>query len=542
MAEIFKDSKTFVDMSLRYNTSETLAMFQKFMDENGPDPTKQQTKVFVDSTFVANDELVYSEPEDWKENPKFLERIRDGNFRQWAFELNALWKNLSRRISDDVKVNPHRHSILYVPNAFIIPGGRFREFYYWDTYWIANGLLLSEMNRTVKGIIGNMLHLVDEYGFVPNGGRKYYLERSQPPMLIPMMGKYLAATSDTTFLRESFKLLEKEYYFWINNRTVDVEKNGKTYRMARYHVFSSGPRPESYREDFMTTQHLKNEVDKTTLYMNLKSGAEAGWDFSSRWFINNGTDEGTIKNLDVMNIIPVDLNAFLYKNALLLSEFSWILGNVEQSLLYMHEAKLWQEAVTDVLWNDDAGVWLDYDLKNNISRNYFYPSNVAPLWTKCYSQEDKVAVSKKVLAYLAAQNITQYAGGVPASLALTGEQWDFPNAWPPLQMLIIQGLAATEVKESQQLAEQLARNWIRANYKGYSQSGDMFEKYDSLIPGRYGSGGEYIVQSGFGWTNGAVLELLNMYGPTVLSSDKPTQRIRPSQSSNTRLKGSSVTT
>jgi alpha,alpha-trehalase len=126
-------------------------------------------------------------------------------------------------------------------------GGRFREFYYWDTYWIIQGLLLSEMYDTTRGILENILAMVEKYGFVPNGGRVYYVQRSQPPLLIPMVDSYVTQTSNITFLRNNINLLEAEFQFWMTNRTVTVKKNGREYKLARYYAKSQGPRPESYR-------------------------------------------------------------------------------------------------------------------------------------------------------------------------------------------------------------------------------------------------------------------------------------------------------
>nr|CAD7452624.1 unnamed protein product [Timema tahoe] len=552
MSEIYSDSKTFVDMKQKNSTTETLRRFNNMRARTGPNPTKEEThcytsnlqasgiepstsesvarnsdhltteavRSFVDDNFESGNELITWELEDWKEDPKFLLGILNSDFRSWASDLNALWKNLSRKMDDDVKQNQEQYSIIYVPNGFVIPGGRFREFYYWDSYWIVRGLLLSEMYNTTKGILNNFLSMVNTYGFVPNGGRVYYVERSQPPLLTPMVQQYLHATKDVGFLVDNIDLLEKEYYFWISKRTVDVTKNGKTYRMARYYSKSSGPRPESYREDYQTANNSKTEEERTNLYIEIKSAAESGWDFSSRWFIKNATDKGNLSNIQTHNIIPVDLNAFLYRNAIILAEFFWLLGNKEQTSYYAKEAARWKEAVMEVLWNEEVGVWLDYDIKNGVSRNYFYPSNVAPLWTKCYNEKDKVNISTKVLAYLKNQNIDYYKGGIPTSVGNTGEQWDMPNAWPPLQIIAIQGLAELGLPEAEEAALKMATNWVRANYKGYQKTGEMFEKYDAVNPGAYGGGGEYTVQSGFGWTNGIILELLNTYGRVLQPNDR----------------------
>lgn len=123
-------------------------------------------------------------PLDWKPNPKVLEKIVDPKLHSWASKLNEFWNELGRKIKAEVKEEPERFSMIYVSNGIIVPGGRFREFYYWDSYWIQIGLLHSEMNTTVRGMIDNFLEMVenDKYGFVPNGGRVYY-RRSQPRFL-----------------------------------------------------------------------------------------------------------------------------------------------------------------------------------------------------------------------------------------------------------------------------------------------------------------------------------------------------------------------
>jgi alpha,alpha-trehalase len=139
-------------------------------------------------------------------------------------------------------------------------GGRFREFYYWDTYWIIQGLLLSEMYDTTRGILENFLSMVEQYGFVPNGGRVYYVQRSQPPLLIPMVDSYVTQTSNITFLRNNINLLEAEFQFWMNNRTVTVKKNGREYKLARYYAVTQGPRPESYR--YVTIRYMLNCTDR----------------------------------------------------------------------------------------------------------------------------------------------------------------------------------------------------------------------------------------------------------------------------------------
>ncbi|PSN32814.1 hypothetical protein C0J52_14170 [Blattella germanica] len=385
LANIYPDSKTFVDMHQKDDPSVTLKKFETLMEETGRNPNREQIQQFVDDAFDSNDILEYHTPSDWTDHPSVLQQVVDSNYRRWVLDLNEIWKNLTRRMQDSIKEHPERHSIIYVPNPFVIPGGRFKEFYYWDTYWIVQGLLLCDMTETTRGIIENFLSVVATYGHIPNGGRVYYIQRSQPPMLTPMVDSYYERTKNLTFIKNNIDLLEKEFDFWLKERLTTVEKDGKQYTLARYYAPSQGPRPESFRT---------------------------------------------------------------------------------------------------------IGIYI----KNNVS---YY--------------------AKRSVEYISNESIRNYLGGIPASLELSNEQWDFPNAWPPLQSIAIQGLAYTNDEVAKNLAFELANNWVKSNYKGFEDSKAMFEKYDAQHPGKYGGGGEYVVQSGFGWTNGVILEFLNTYGKEMNS-------------------------
>ncbi|XP_063218979.1 trehalase isoform X3 [Bacillus rossius redtenbacheri] len=522
MASLYQDSKTFVDMKLRRSPRETLQQFRALMQRTGSRPSRDQVHRFVNDSFEPEgSEFVPWDPPDWVEQPAFLAGVRDSELRRWGQQLNNLWKLLGRKIKDEVRDDHDKYSIIYVPNPVIVPGGRFREFYYWDSYWIVRGLLLSEMRHTVKGMLENFLSIVDEYGFVPNGGRIYYSMRSQPPLLIPMVDSYVESADDDQFVRDHIHTMEKEFQYWLTNHTVVVEKDGKSYRLARYYDASDGPRPESYREDFQSAMIFKTDDEKQNFYSELKAGAESGWDFSSRWFILNATNKGNLTNLKVRSIIPVDLNAILYWNAKILSSFYHRIDMPDKAVEYMNVAQDWLQAVTDVLWHEEVGAWLDYDTLNEVKRDYFYPTNIAPLWTGCYhpASTGNTQVAK-ILKYLDKTQVMINLGGIPATLEHSGEQWDYPNAWPPLQYIMILGLEATGDDWAKELAFQISEKWVRSNYKAYNESLAMFEKYDATVPGGHGGGGEYNVQVGFGWTNGVILELLHKYGGRLSAEDR----------------------
>ncbi|XP_076293624.1 trehalase isoform X2 [Lasioglossum baleicum] len=511
LAGIYPDSKTFVDLRQIHDPEQTLANFRNLMNTTKNKPTRSEVEVFVKKNFVEANELRNWTLPDWKANPTILRRVQDPKYREWLSHLNGIWKSLAKKMDKDVAENPLRHSLIYVKNGFIIPGGRFKEFYYWDSYWVIEGLLLSDMHQTAKGMIDNFLSMVEKYGFIPNGGRIYYLMRSQPPLLHLMVSRYLDFTGDYAYLRSIISTLEEEFAFWQNERMVSVNKNGKIYKMAHYMVRSNGPRPESYKEDYEIAQKLPQK-SREFFYNNIKAGAESGWDFSNRWF--NGNTAGgklSLMNISTEYIIPVDLNAILQQNARLLGQFHRSLGNLRKAASYEKLAVQIQQAIDNVLWNQAAGIWLDYNLKTNQPRNTFYPTNLAPLYTMSYNPVHRREYALSAVKYLQSQGIDRFLGGTPSSLNYTGEQWDYPNAWPPLQSFIIIGLYKTGVPKATSFAQMLADRWISSNYIGFAATGSMFEKYDAITPGRGGGGGEYNVQTGFGWTNGVIFEFLNTF-------------------------------
>lgn len=261
-SKIFEDSKTFVDMIQINPSSQTLENFERFKRETNNNPTRDDIRKFVNDNFVAEGELESWSPSDHNGNPAFLQRIDDVVVRDFARNLVNIWPTLARKVKREVTENPDRHSLIPVPNGFIIPGGRFRELYYWDSYWIMEGLLICEMQDTVRGMLENLLSFVERYGFVPNGGRVYYLNRSQPPLLTLMVGLYLEATNDTKWLRRNIGTLERELKWWLTNRTVTVEKNGVKYTLAHFGSDSGTPRPESYNEDIETCAAFDDETRK----------------------------------------------------------------------------------------------------------------------------------------------------------------------------------------------------------------------------------------------------------------------------------------
>ncbi|XP_055856236.1 trehalase-like [Episyrphus balteatus] len=519
MSHLFKDSKTFVDLKLKHLPNETIKNFKEFMRSKNDKPTIDDLKCFVNTNFEpSGKEFSKWTPNDWKNNPKFLNSIKNPSMKQWGKDLNRIWKTLGRKMIDDVHKNPDYYSIIPVSNGVIVPGGRFIEFYYWDSYWIIRGLLYSQMYETARGMLSNFLSMIKRFGFVPNGGRIYYAKRSQPPLLAAMIDSYVDFTNDTNFAIEAVGLLEDEFHFWKKNHTVFV--NG--HALAVYRDSSTGPRPESYREDVKNAEEFPTPELKQEFYSNIAAGAESGMDFSSRWFISkNGTNQGTLKDIKCRSIVPVELNAILYWNAKIIAKFHAMSNNEEKAIEYTLYAEEILEAIEAVLWNKKAGVWFDYDLINKKPRKYFVPTNLAPLWTNAFNIANSEIISKTVLDYLEKLGLNNHPGGVPNTLVHSGEQWDYPNVWPPMQYILVQGLENLKTTKASKLSKLWGHRWVKSNYEAYRNSNNsMFEKYDSEVFGGHGGGGEYDIQTGFGWTNGVIVEFLTKYGNDITPAQK----------------------
>lgn len=521
-ARLFNDSKLFVDMKLKYSPEETENRFDDLLKKTKDSPKKEDMEKFLkDNFYPPGTEFEPWTPGDWKPQPNFIHNIYDQPLRKWALNVNEIWKSLGRKVSTDVRDYASQYSQIYVPKPFVIPGGRFTELYYWDSYWIVEGLLLSEMQSTAKGMIENFLYLVNKFGYVPNGTRKYYLGRSQPPFLIPMMDLYWKMTKDIKFLKESITTLEKEFKFWQENRSVSVTKDDRVYKLFLYRVNTTYPRPESFYEDEMLADGVTDH-EKLRIYSGLKSAAESGWDFSSRWFLADGKRSKKLIDVHTMSIAPVCLNSIMGLNAQLLSEFHEALGNPVQRDNYRMHADECNTTMSRVFWSDRDGIWLDYNIEKGELIPGFYPSNLMPLWTESYGKERAPEfVIEQAIAYLERHNITAYPGGIPTSLMDSGQQWDLPLGWAPLQYVVVMGLqkAAKYNSEARDLALTFAKHWVLNVYESYLNTTPhkMLEKYKVTEVGGTGNqgGGEYETQVGFGWTNAVAMKFLSMYGHEI---------------------------
>ncbi|XP_049377568.1 probable trehalase isoform X1 [Solanum stenotomum] len=516
------DAKLFVDMSLRENLSETVEAFNKLPRTVNGSVSKSDLDGFIGSYLSSPDEdLVYVEPMDFVPEPEgFLPKVKNSEVRAWALEVHSLWKNLSRKVADHVLEKPELYTLLPLKNPVIIPGSRFKEVYYWDSYWVIRGLLAGKMYETAKGIVTNLVSLIDQFGYVLNGARAYYSNRSQPPVLATMIVDLFNQTGDLNLVRRSLPALLKENHFWnsgIHKVTIQ-DAQGTNHSLSRYYAMWNKPRPESSTIDSETASVLPNICEKRELYRELASAAESGWDFSSRWMSN----ESDLTTTSTTSILPVDLNAFLLKMELDIAFLANLVGESSTASHFTEAAQNRQKAINCIFWNAEMGQWLDYWLTNSDTSEDIYKwedlhqnkksfaSNFVPLWTEISCSDNNIT-TQKVVQSLMSSGLLQPAG-IAMTLSNTGQQWDFPNGWPPLQHIIIEGLLRSGLEEARTLAKDIAIRWLRTNYVTYKKTGAMYEKYDVTKCGAYGGGGEYMSQTGFGWSNGVVLALLEEFG------------------------------
>ncbi|MES1913563.1 MAG: hypothetical protein MHM6MM_005750 [Cercozoa sp. M6MM] len=512
---MFNDSKTFVDLPLRKSPQDVLRAFEQLPHE----PSNEEVVGFVEDNFYLDTsesvELLPAAPPGFTALPPtaFVAAIRDVRYQRFAEELHSLWRTLSRKVSPQVREMPSRFSLLPTKHAFItVPGERFRELFYWDTTWIIRGLIRSGLVEAARQLVENLADFVDRFDYVPNGARTYLSNRSQPPLLSEMAKLVYDALDETQQKREFvtavFPQLVKEMQFWYasdanGGRTIDV--NG--HKMQHYGRIRGtfDPRPESHAEDVETALDSDN---KERVYMHLQAGAESGWDFSGRW----NTDLTDLATIETADVVPVELQVFLCRSEQVLAEFSQIVAPAQTS--FWRRKRKERVSAVETMFN--GAFWQDIRADGKrIDR----PASIAsflPLWHGCHSEN---LDPDRVLDELLSSRLVQEAG-VATTLfhnTETGQQWDFPNAWAPLQHLLVEAALQIDTPKSRQFALALASRWVRSNHVAFKRDGQMHEKMDATRLGQHGVGGEYEAQHGFGWSNGVVLDLLGMFGHELTS-------------------------
>ncbi|MDQ2862522.1 MAG: alpha,alpha-trehalase TreF [Bacteroidota bacterium] len=476
---IFPDGKTFVDCTPKKDLSSIRQRYEEQKDE-----PNFSLSFFVHEYFIE---------------PKSMSSgyTSDTN-RPIEKHLELLWDVLTRQPEET------HDSLIDLPDPYVVPGGRFREIYYWDSYFTMLGLQVSNRVEMIQNMINNFCYLIDRFGYIPNGNRTYFVGRSQPPFFSCMV-QLLAEEKGKNILVEYLPRLEKEYAFWM----MGMEELGtSTKHINRVSVLPDGsilnhywdehnfPRPEAYRAEI---ELATSSNDENRLYRHLRAACESGWDFSSRWF----KDVNDFSSIHASDIIPVDLNCLLFHLEKTIAEGFELAGNIKSSEEFNALAAARKEAINKYCWNEAGGFYFDYDYVNTRQKKSLTLAAAFPLFFEIASQAQAESVAK---------NLQQHflkAGGLISTTETTGQQWDAPNGWAPLQWMAIKGLRNYKQDE---LAKEIAKRWMNINEKVYRDTGQMMEKYNVVETNIKAGGGEYPSQDGFGWTNGVYLALEKVFG------------------------------
>ena len=349
------------------------------------------------------------------------------------------------------------------------------------------------------GIVRNFAHMIEEHGFVPNGFRQYYLNRSQPPLLTVMVDSIANAGDRMSIIAEFLPVLKKELLFWRQGERALVEASTGLV-VSRYWSDWTAPRAESLREDLATAEGITDDEERQRLFRDICAAAESGWDFSSRWM----DESNTLQSLRTTRVLPVDLNALLVKSEWLVSEMALEIGDIETSKTFARMSNERETALHSLFWDERRGKWRDVLLDGNKSVGFArkddedYASDWVPLWCLNGNLEDR----RRAARSLQASEINQ-SGGVAASNVLTGQQWDWPNAWPPLQYFLAAGCWALGDEVSVRLGDSIRDRYMASARKAWGVRNSLPEKFDCTVSGEVGGGGEYdVVREGFGWSLG----------------------------------------
>ena len=471
LSGIFPDSKIFVDAVPRFPAHEITNAFSQERARPGFD-----LRAFLERHFF----LPLDGPDTYQSGDKPITE-----------HLTELWDILKR-------TPVHQGGTLIpLPYPYIVPGGRFREVYYWDSYFTMLGLQVSGRWDMIEHMVANFASLIRQIGFIPNGNRTYYLGRSQPPFFGLMVELLSESKGPDALLTYEPELL-KEYLFWMEGS--DSLQPGKAHRrvvkledgavLNRFWDDKEKPRPEAYTEDLEIATHSGRHVKE--VYRHLRAAAESGWDFSSRWFSN----PHDMCSIETTNLVPVDLNCLLLHLEQLLGRISEIKKD-PQYAAWKNRVALRKEAIDRYCWNRGTGFYHDYHFVNRALSPHATLAAVAPLFFQVASQEQAAQVAQII------ESKFLCAGGVVTSLLQTGQQWDAPNGWAPLQWMTWKGLTNYGFH---QLANRIRTQWMRLNEQVYQATGKMMEKYNVEDTSIAAGGGEYPNQDGFGWTNGVYLK------------------------------------
>ncbi|MGM9482495.1 alpha,alpha-trehalase TreF [Roseateles sp. NT4] len=404
--------------------------------------------------------------------------------------IQALWPLLVREHAQAQE----GETLLALPRPYVVPGGRFRELYYWDSYFTMLGLVADGRRNLAEHMLANFAHLIATHGFIPNSSRSYMLSRSQPPFFFRMV-ELLHADDPAAGFAAHLDALKTEHAFWMAGEAALVP--GKAHRrvvrttdgalLNRYWDDRCTPREESWREDVLTADAAPGRPP-ADVWRDLRAGAESGWDFSGRWC----ADPADIATIETTALAPVDLNALLagLENAIALGAARS--GDTATARAFEARSGTRRQLLQTRFWRADTGHFSDLNWRNAADPRPLTAAALVPLYLGMATPPQADATAAQVQRHLLGAN------GLLTTALVTGQQWDAPNGWAPLQWMAAQGL---QRYGHAALARDIAARWCASVHRVYLATGRLLEKYD-VAEDRPGGGGEYETQDGFGWTNG----------------------------------------
>jgi alpha,alpha-trehalase len=425
------------------------------------------------------------------------------------------WQQLELRVLPAEIDQIEEHGLLYLPHPYVVPGGRFNEMYGWDSYFILLGLIRDGELELAKCMVQQLLYEVEHYGTVLNANRTYMLSRSQPPVLSLMVLAVFEQVQDQVWLQSVLPHLERYYYYW----TVPPHLNSAT-GLSRYYALGEGPAPEvvasekdeqghthydrvreyyrqfSVHEYDINLYYNRDQDELTSLfYQGDRSMRESGFDISNRF--------GPF-SVDIIHYAPVCLNVLLFRMEQDIAHIYEVLEHSEMGQQWRDLASERHHRIDRFLWDDDAGVYLDYNFQTGQRSQYEFATLFYPLWAGIASEEQANQVVRSLERFEA-------AGGLLTSTHVSGNQWDAPFGWAPLNLIAIQGLSCYGYQTN---AIRLARKFVSMVVQEFERTGTLAEKYDVCSCSANVSDeilfGYSSNEVGFGWTNAVILELLAM--------------------------------
>lgn len=477
--QVFPDGKTFVDLVPKKRLAAIKNEYALLRRDPNFNLNEFVSKHFYDVADVLGvNKFVFDEKRNVTEH------------------ISALWSHLERKNRKD------RGSLLALPYPYYVPGGRFNEQFYWDSYFIMLGLAADGKWNQLENVMKNFAYEIRKYGFIPTANRTYFLSRSQPPFFSHMV-RLLAEKKGKRILVQYLPLMLAEYRFWMKGKSklsADIAAYRRVVRMPngvvlnRYYDDKATPRPESHREDVATAAAFGG-LSHDQLYLHLRAAAESGWDFSSRWFLESN-DIASIRTTD---IVPIDLNALLYHLEVAIAEAYKLLLQPLLARRYKTLAEQRKRTINKYLWDDKEGFFVDYNFWLAKPTGVLSLAGVFPLYVGLANKGQARHVSEKL------KKSFLKPGGLVTTLIDNGQQWDSPNGWAPLQWIAIKGLQQYHFPE---LAHEIRHRWIKLNVDVFNTTHRLVEKYNVMGGNGLGGGGEYLLQDGFGWTNGVLLALI----------------------------------